>query len=151
MNEDLRRGIAEMSRDAVLKLAVAVQRDLDDEANEELFARLAPEQAEAFLARLSEVESERREASEPEALERVARAFLEAVLEAEAFDEVVAQNLMDAGVRFAPAAVVGWFTKNFNVAKLLGIEFEYAREQKVVTRTDEGSTETTTTRRIRAG
>jgi hypothetical protein len=104
-----------------------------------------------LLDRLAEIEGDRRAAADPDDVEAVSRAFLGALLDTEAFDEVVAGNALSTGVRFSFKDVVGWFQGSFNLASLLGISFEYVAENKVVTQTESGSVEKTRTIRVAVG
>jgi hypothetical protein len=151
MNDDLRRMVDVMSGEDVAKLAVAVQQELADPASDEAWARLSSDQAQALLDRLAEIEGARRTAADPNDVEAVSRAFLGALLDTEAFDDVVAGNALSTGVRFSFKDVVGWFQGSFNLASLLGISFEYVAENKVVTQTESGSVEKTRTIRVAVG
>jgi len=143
--------ISNLDDAGVMRLAVAVQQQLDDEASDAAFARLSEEQAGAFLASVERLRGEQARASEKAALAGVARKFLDLLLRTEAFDDIVAAAALDTGVRVGLNDIVSWFQRSFNLASLVGIQFEYVSEKKVVQHTEAGSVETSRTVRIGLG
>jgi hypothetical protein len=151
MNQELQRMISNLDDAGAMRLAVAVQQQLDDESSDAAFARLSAEQAAAFLASVDRLHAQQAGASGKAALAAVARKFLDLVLRTEALDDIVAAAALDSGVRVGLDDIMNWFQRSFNLASLVGIKFEYVSEKKVVQHTEGGSVETSRTVRIGLG
>jgi hypothetical protein len=151
MNAELQALIAEMDDDEVMKLAVAVKQDLEDEANEDVLAELGPTAAKALLDRMADVEDGVKSATDVTAMADLARSFLDALLQGEVFDEIIAENAINVGVRLGVKDLVDWFKGNFNLASLIGLRFEYIDEKKVIQHTEVGTLETSRTIKIGFG
>jgi hypothetical protein len=152
MNVELQQLITSLKESELVKLAVAVQQDLADESNSDVLAQLNPEGAEAFLVGMAGLQQSLTGAGDLTAVAAIARTFLEILLRAGVFDEIITSNAMSGGVRaIALQDLVNWFKGSFNIASLIGIKFEYISENKVVTKTKTGSTETTRTIKVVVG
>jgi hypothetical protein len=151
MNNDLQTLISTLDDAGAMRLAVAVQQQLDDPASDAAFARLSAEQASAFLASLDTLRARQAGASDVPALGAVAREFLDLVMRTEVFDDVIGAAALDTGVRAGLGDIVRWFNNSLNLASLIGIRFEYVHERKVVQRTKTGSVETARTIRVGVG
>lgn len=149
MNEEMQKLITKMKDPEVLKLAVDVQRDLEDNASDDVFARLSPTAADEFLQSLAELQNGLLATSDIVAMANVARLFLDKLLRAEVFDEIIVNNVINAGVRLSVKDIANWFKGNFNLGNLLKIQFEY--EDKVITRTPSITTEKTRSIRLSTG
>ncbi len=152
MNADLEHLVTSMSDRAALRLAVAMQQELDDDASSSALARLDPSAAEAFLAQLAALATRMELAADETEVAAVAREFLAVLLRAGVFDELIADNALSGGVRaFGVDDIVTWFKASFNLANLVGLRFEYVSERKEVRRTETGSVRTTRTIRVGIG
>src|ERR1051325_4966760 len=98
MNNDLQTLISTLDDAGAMRLAVAVQQQLDDPASDAAFARLSAEQASAFLASLDTLRARQAGASDAAALGAVAREFLDVVQRTEAFSDVIGAAALDRGV-----------------------------------------------------
>ena len=151
MGTGLRDLIEAMSDEDVVRLAVAVREALDAESIEPAMASLTPESARSFLDAMERIEGLLASAGDRQAVVACGRSFLVALLELDVFDPVIAERLIDAGVRLNLADIVGWFSGNFSVASLIGISFEYGAERVEVKQTESGSVETRRTIKIGVG
>ncbi len=140
MNADLEHLVTSMSDRAALRLAVAMQQELDDDASSSALARLDPSAAEAFLAQLAALATRMELAADESEVAAVAREFLAVLLRAGVFDELIADNALSGGVK-----------ASFNLANLVGLRFEYVSERKEVRRTETGSVRTSRTIRVGIG
>jgi hypothetical protein len=143
--------ISNLDDAGAMRLAVAVQQQLDDEASNAAFARLSAEQASAFLASVDTLRAQQARASDGAALAAVAREFLYVVLRTRVFDDIVAAAALDTGVRGGLGDIVSWFQSSFNLASLVGIQFQYVSEKKVVQHTETSSVENSRTIRVSIG
>ena len=151
MDTGLRDLIAGMNDEDVVRLAVAVREALDDDSAESALASLTPDSARSFLDAMERLAGELSTATDRPAAVACARSFLVALLELEVFDALLAERLVDAGVRLNLGDVFGWFSGKFNVASLIGISFEYGAERVEVKQTESGSVETRRTIKIGIG
>src|SRR5258707_7022941 len=117
MNADLEHLATSMSDRAALRLAVAMQQELDDDASSSALARLDPSAAEAFLAQLAALATRMELAADESEVAAVAREFAAVVLRAGGFDELSSANALSCGVpAFGVAGIATRFHYHFNVS-----------------------------------
>lgn len=139
MDKDLLDLIDTMSDEKAMRLAVAVKRELDGGGGEAALAALSPEAARTFLSRVEQLAADGGGAQTSEEAGRRARDFLRALVALDVFNPIIAQKLVDAGVRLSVQDIAGWFSGEFNLASLVGIRFEYEGEKIEVVETEQGS------------
>lgn len=119
MNAELQTLVTALDDRELLRLALEVREALADEAGLVLFPHLEPGAARTLAGRLGDIEARMEAAPDDSALVELARSFLEALLEAEVFDELLAERLLETGVRLRGRAVPAGFQERFGMAELL--------------------------------
>jgi hypothetical protein len=139
MDTKLLKLIDTMNDVEAMRIAVGVKDELDRGTGDAAFAALTPSVARNLLIKVEGIAAQCKDAADREHAGQCARTFLRTLVELEVFNPLIAEQLVEAGVRLTGGDIVGWFKGSFNLSSLLGIAIEYEHETVTVENTPTGS------------
>jgi hypothetical protein len=139
MDTKLLKLIDTMNDVEAMRIAVGVKDELDRGTGDAAFAALTPSVARNLLIKVEGIAAQCKDAADREHAGQCARTFLRMLVELEVFNPLIAEQLVEAGVRLTGGDTVGWFKGSFNLSSLLGIAIEYEHETVTVENPPTGS------------